>query len=99
MIREFWTENYLSIRNRQCLNFEAAGDNRDWIGTEVTEGMSLNKVGVIFGPNASGKSNMLKALKNVFSLLFISSDNMGDIHRMVIYNVGKIISRISVRLD
>lgn len=75
MIREFWTENYLSIRDRQCLNFEAVGDSRDWIGTEVSDGMSLNKVGVIFGPNASGKSNMLKALNDVFRLLFISSDN------------------------
>lgn len=75
MIREFWTENYLSIRDRQCLNFEATGDSRYWIGAEVTDGMSLNKVGVIFGPNASGKSNMLKALNNVFRLLFISSDN------------------------
>lgn len=75
MIREFWTENYLSIRDRQYLNFEAVGDSRDWIGTEVADGMSLNKVGVIFGPNASGKSNMLKALNNVFRLLFISSDN------------------------
>lgn len=75
MIREFWTENYLSIRDRQCLNFEATGDSRYWIGAEATDGMSLNKVGVIFGPNASGKSNMLKALNNVFRLLFISSDN------------------------
>ncbi len=75
MIREFWTENYLSIRDRQCLNFEADGESRDWIGTEVAQGVSLNKVGVIFGANASGKSNMLKALKNVFRLLFISADN------------------------
>ncbi len=75
MIREFWTENYLSIRDRQCLNFEADGDSRGWLGTEVAEGMALNKVGVIFGANASGKSNMLKALKNVFRLLFLSADN------------------------
>ncbi len=46
MIREFWTENYLSIRDRQCLNFEADGASRDWLGTEVAQGMSLNKVGV-----------------------------------------------------
>ncbi len=75
MIREFWTENYLSIRDRQYLNFEADGESRDWLGTEVAQGVSLNKVGVIFGANASGKSNMLKALKNVFSLLFLSADN------------------------
>ena len=68
MIREFWVKNYLSIRNRQGLNFLAKGPASDLV-TEVSAGVFLYKLGVLYGSNASGKSNMLIALNEVFRLL------------------------------
>ena len=55
MIREFWTENYLSIRERQTMNFETDGDDENWMSAEISKGVHLGRVGIIFGANASGK--------------------------------------------
>ena len=70
MIREFWVENYLSIRDRQVVNFETKSkDDEDLISTEVAQGVKLNKLGIIYGANASGKSNVLYAMQMVFDIL------------------------------
>ena len=68
MIREFWVKNYLSIRDWQKLNFVAKGPASELV-VEVTKGVFLYKLGVLYGSNASGKSNMLMALNQVFRLL------------------------------
>lgn len=68
MIREFWVKNYLSIRDKQELNFLAKGPSSELV-TEVAEGVFLYKLGILYGSNASGKSNMLIALDEVFLLL------------------------------
>lgn len=68
MIRDFWVKNFLSIRDKQSLNFVAKGPLSDLI-TEISEGVFLYKLGILYGPNASGKSNMLIALNEVFRLL------------------------------
>ena len=68
MIREFWVKNYLSIRDWQKLNFVAKGPASELV-VEVTKGGFLYKLGVLYGSNASGKSNMLIALNQVFRLL------------------------------
>lgn len=68
MIRGFWVKNYLSIRDRQELNFVAKGPSSELV-TEITEGIFLYKLGILYGSNASGKSNMLMALNTVFRLL------------------------------
>ena len=68
MIREFWVKNYLSIRDKQELNFLAKGPSSELV-TEVAEGVLLYKLGILYGSNASGKSNMLIALDEVFRLL------------------------------
>ena len=39
--------------------------------TEVADGVFLYKLGILYGPNASGKSNMLIALNEVFRLLVL----------------------------
>lgn len=70
MIRDFWVENYFSISERQEMSFEVKASEPEWIRTEVAHGVYLNKLAVIYGANASGKSNMLKALKNIFELMF-----------------------------
>ena len=78
MIREFWTENYLSIRERQTMNFETDGDDGNWMSAEITKGVHLGRVGIIFGANASGKSNMLKAMQNAFELMFIDRKDRNE---------------------
>ncbi len=68
MIRDFWVKNYLSIRDKQKLDFTAKGPASELIA-EIQEGVFLYKLGILYGSNASGKSNMLFALNKVFSLL------------------------------
>ena len=70
MIRDFWVKNYLSIRDKQELSFLAKGPSSELVA-EVAEGVFLYKLGILYGPNASGKSNMLIALNEVFRLLVL----------------------------
>ena len=70
MIRDFWVKNYLSIRDKQELSFLAKGPSSELV-TEVAEGVFLYKLGILYGSNASGKSNMLIALNEVFRLLVL----------------------------
>lgn len=66
MIRDFWVKNYLSIRDKQELSFVAKGPSSELV-SEVAEGVFLYKLGILYGSNASGKSNMLE----VFRILVI----------------------------
>lgn len=38
MIREFWTENFLSIKDRQSMNFEVGDNNDSWMSTTISDG-------------------------------------------------------------
>ena len=68
MIRDFWVKNYLSIGDKQELSFVAKGPSSELV-TEVADGVFLYKLGILYGSNASGKSNMLIAMNEVFHLL------------------------------
>ena len=70
MIRDFWVKNYLSIRDKQELSFVAKGPSSELV-SEVAEGVFLYKLGILYGSSASGKSNMLIALNEVFRILVI----------------------------
>lgn len=71
MIREFWVENFLSIKKRQTLNFETKSKDDEWASASIGDDEKrINKLVVIYGPNASGKSNILLAIQNIFELLF-----------------------------
>ena len=74
MIREFWVKNYLSIRDKQELNFLAKGPSSELVA-EVADGVFLYKLGILYGSNASGKSNMLNALNEVFYILVSSKSD------------------------
>ena len=69
MIREFWVENSYSINERQTLNFEAKGNTDSFASVMVDDKVRLNKIAILYGANASGKSNILYALQTVFRLL------------------------------
>lgn len=75
MIREFSAENYLSIDSRQKLSFVAKGPASELVA-EVAPGVYLYKLGILFGANASGKSNMLFAMNQVFRLLNLHRDSI-----------------------
>lgn len=77
MIRDFWVKNYLSIRDKQELSFLAKGPSSELV-TEVAEGVFLYKLGILYGPNASGKSNMLIALNQVFRLLVLPESDANE---------------------
>lgn len=74
MIREFSAENYLSIHNKQTLSFITKGPASELVA-EVSPGVFLNKLSILYGPNASGKSNMLIALNEVFRILVVSKSD------------------------
>jgi AAA15 family ATPase/GTPase len=60
MILEFSIENTYSIKDRQTISFEAVGDIDDQHIINV-DNKKLLKLAAIYGANASGKSNILKA--------------------------------------
>ena len=64
MIAEFRVSNFFSIRSEQSISFVATSDKfmTEEYCSRVTDEVSLLKIGVIYGANASGKSNILKAL-------------------------------------
>jgi AAA15 family ATPase/GTPase len=65
MILEFKVENYLSFREEQVLSFEPSADKEyeSQYCVEIKEGVKILKIGLIYGANASGKTNILKALE------------------------------------
>ena len=67
MILQFKVKNFLSIRDEQTLDFTASTDNTYEEYTVVKiKNVRISKLGIIYGPNASGKSNILKALYWLF---------------------------------
>lgn len=64
MIAEFSIENFLSVKSAQKISFEPSSDAfmSDEYCYEVKEGVKLLKLGLIYGSNASGKTNILNAL-------------------------------------
>lgn len=65
MIAEFTVENFYSIRSTQKISFEPSSDSfmSDEYTYEVKDSVRLLKVGIIYGANASGKSNVLGAIE------------------------------------
>lgn len=63
MILEFKIKNYLSFKDEVVFSFEATADDtlEDYYVTEVAPGVRLLKMAMVYGANASGKSNLLKA--------------------------------------
>jgi uncharacterized protein len=64
MLIEFSTSNYLSFCERQTLSMAASGSYRELVGstfsTDITKMPKLLRSSVIYGANASGKSNLIR---------------------------------------
>jgi AAA15 family ATPase/GTPase len=71
MLVNFSVQNFRSIKDKVTLSFEAAksDDLEDYYIIEPKEGVRLLKLGLIYGANASGKTNLLKALDFLRNLI------------------------------
>lgn len=71
MLIHFAVENFKSIRERQVLNLVASDDVTDPEGRRSVEVPGVGrvlKVAAIYGPNASGKSNLVDAWRTLANL-------------------------------
>lgn len=79
MLIDFTVENFLSIRKPQTLSFEPSNDKKlkDYYFIQVPDKdpkkkpLALLKLGIMYGANASGKSNLIRAL-SYFNFLLVS---------------------------
>lgn len=64
MILEFKVKNYLSFKEESILSFDPANDKTlsDYYCTKISHEQKVLKLGILYGPNASGKTNLLKAI-------------------------------------
>ncbi len=78
MLIEFSVKNYLSFKDRVVLSMVASKDKihpRNVIADAGGTGIDLLKVAAVYGANASGKSNLIKALE--FMCKFIVNSHVG----------------------
>lgn len=80
MIAEFTVRNFSSIKDAQTLSFIPSKDDtmRNYYCVEVAPGMELLKIGLIYGSNASGKSNLINALSFLRFLMVNDSLRKAD---------------------
>ncbi|MDC7249847.1 MAG: ATP-binding protein [Sphaerochaetaceae bacterium] len=66
MIQEFYVENYKSIKDRQGISFvpnkKMNNGYEDYLLVNASDKVKLLKLGILYGYNASGKSNLLEAM-------------------------------------
>ena len=78
MLIEFKVENYLSFKNEITFSMVASNikeHKEDNLISGIKEKFDLLKSAVIYGPNASGKSNLFKAMSFMKDFVFNSSAN------------------------
>lgn len=80
MLIDFSVRNFLSIREKQTLSFVADDriDHLDDYYTIRVSDLKLLKIGLIFGSNAAGKSNILKALDFLRDLVLKPKSSKND---------------------
>lgn len=72
MIQEFSVQNFLSFRDKETISFVATKDNHllEELTAEVKPNVRLLRMAMVFGANASGKSNLLLAINAMWKLLY-----------------------------
>ena len=80
MIQEFQVQNFYSIRERQTISFVPTNDDRmrDQYVHEVSDGVELLKIGIVYGSNASGKTTLLQALSFFRSTMLNKPESKND---------------------
>lgn len=85
MLFEFSVTNFRSISARQSLSLVASADSTHVQGNTMTtesRGLRLLRSAVIYGPNAAGKSNVLKGLQALQWLVQNSSSALQEGQRL-----------------
>lgn len=72
MIQELKIKNFKSFKDEVCLSFEATKDQtfEDYHVVEVAPNVRLLRFAMVYGANASGKSNLLDAIEFLHNFLF-----------------------------
>lgn len=79
MIHQFRVKNFLSIREEQVLDFTASPDKTyEEYTVASVRNYRIAKLGVIYGSNASGKSNILLAMHWLLDFIIIESKKKKD---------------------
>lgn len=80
MIQEFQVQNFYSIRERQTISFVPNNDDnmRGQYVHQVSEGVELLKIGIVYGSNASGKTTLLNALSYFRSVMLDKPESKND---------------------
>lgn len=78
MIQELKIKNFLSFRDEVTLNFEATKDTtfEEYQVVEVAPSVRLLRFSLVYGANASGKSNLLAALDYLREFWFEKKEDM-----------------------
>jgi AAA15 family ATPase/GTPase len=76
MIQEFSLSNFLSFNDKQTINLLASSDKThiDELTYEPKKGVKILKLLMIYGANASGKSNILGAIQSLWMMLISPKD-------------------------
>ena len=80
MIQELKIKNFLSFKDEVTFSFEATKDKtfQDYQTVEVVKGVRLLRFAVVFGANASGKTNLLNAFNFLSDFWFNQRSNLND---------------------
>jgi predicted ATPase len=80
MLIEFKVENFRSFRDEQTFSMVSSRDTAHPDSLIACKGFSIAKTGAVYGSNASGKSNLIKAISVVERLVLASATrmNLGD---------------------
>lgn len=68
MVNELRIRNFLSFKEETVISFEASKDTfkEDTLLVTMADGTRLSRIAIIYGANASGKSNLLAAFEYLF---------------------------------
>ena len=91
MIQEIKIKNFLSFKDETSFSFEASGDKfaESQVGT-INENTRLLRFAIIYGYNASGKSNLLKVLDFLARFWFAKTKNLDEKTGVVPFKLDKI---------
>ena len=85
MIQSLAIKNFLSFKDAVTFSFEATKDKHleDYQVVQVAPGVRLTKLGIVYGANASGKSNLLNAFEFILDF-FLNDTNSKDVETKTI---------------
>jgi len=92
MIQEIKIKNFLSFKEEVTFSFEATKDTfaDDYQVVEVAKGVRLLRFAMIYGANASGKSNLLAVFNFLRHFWFYKPDDMDETTEVVPFKLDKI---------